>query len=76
MVIWEGQRCPVARIVARWRTPMGPGFRIETEGGRIFDLQYRDDQDGWEVSLLTHGGCSGPTNLEEGGFSDDPGHGL
>ncbi len=32
VVEWQGQRYEVKRIVKRWRTPQGPGFRVEVAG--------------------------------------------
>jgi hypothetical protein len=26
---WRGQRYEVERVIKRWRTPQGPGFRVE-----------------------------------------------
>lgn len=49
---WEGQRQAVSRILARWRTPAGPGFRIETEAGARFRLEYDAANDRWQVNKL------------------------
>jgi hypothetical protein len=48
-VIWEGHRYPVERIEGRWRTPGGPGFRVATDQGLSFDIQYSEDEDRWTV---------------------------
>jgi hypothetical protein len=37
-VEWHGQRYEVKRIARRWRTPQGPGFRVEVV--RTSNLQH------------------------------------
>jgi hypothetical protein len=32
VVEWQGQRYEIKRILKRWRTPQGPGFRVEVAG--------------------------------------------
>jgi hypothetical protein len=39
----------VACVIARWRTPDGPAFRVLTESGMVFDLSYREEGNDWEV---------------------------
>lgn len=51
-VIWQGQRCPVTRIEQRWRTPQGPAFRVCTEPGERFELQYHELEDRWVIRAL------------------------
>jgi hypothetical protein len=51
-LVWEGQRYVVDGVEARWRTPDGPAFRVGTEGGKRFDLQYRESDDGWTIVSL------------------------
>ncbi|MGC8827591.1 MAG: hypothetical protein ACP5TV_11375 [Anaerolineae bacterium] len=35
-VVIAGQRHEIIRITARWRTPSGPAFRIETPHGSAY----------------------------------------
>jgi hypothetical protein len=51
-VIWEGRRQPVAEIEARWRTPTGPVFRVRTESGNRFELDYHESEDRWSITKL------------------------
>ncbi len=49
---WAGQRYPVAQILARWMAPAGPGWRVETEAGARFQLQYHTAADRWSIRRL------------------------
>jgi hypothetical protein len=51
-VIWHDRRYPVAVVGARWRTPRGPAFRIETDTGERFELQYTEEADTWSICPL------------------------
>ena len=51
-VIWHDRRYHVAVIGARWRTPRGPAFRIETETGARFELLYTEEADTWSIRPL------------------------
>jgi hypothetical protein len=51
-VIWEGHRYEVERVEQRWRTPEGPGFRVQVEEGITFDIRYYELEDRWSVRLL------------------------
>lgn len=51
-VIWHDHRYPVAAVAARWRTPLGPAFWIETETGERFALQYVEATDTWSIQPL------------------------
>jgi hypothetical protein len=48
-VIIEGRRHEIIRITARWRTPGGPAFRIETPAG-LHLLQYDETMDVWTLA--------------------------
>lgn len=48
-VIIEGQRHEIIRIAARWRTPGGPAFRIETSTGQHI-LYYDEAMDVWTLT--------------------------
>lgn len=48
-VHWQGLRYPVAQVEQRWRTPAGPAFRVQTESGTVFDLQYHELEDRWLI---------------------------
>lgn len=39
---WQGQRWLIARVESTWRTPEGLGFRVQTDGGRRFELWYQE----------------------------------
>jgi hypothetical protein len=47
---WEGERLLVAKVESRWRDPSGVGYRVRTEGDRIFDLFYNQTTREWSVS--------------------------
>lgn len=46
---WHGERLVIDEIVARWRIPGGPKFRVRTEDGRVFELFYGELYDEWRV---------------------------
>lgn len=56
---WRGQRYEVKRILKRWRTPQGPGFRVEVAGTSNFqspisglvDLTYVETEDNWTMAV-------------------------
>jgi hypothetical protein len=43
-----GQSWPVERVLARWRTPAGPAFRVRCAAGE-FVLSYDEAGDFWKV---------------------------
>ena len=55
VVVWQGQRHEVEAVVARWRLPEGPAFRILTGAGRLFDLYYDEGEDSWAAELREAG---------------------
>jgi len=46
---WDGTRYHVQEFLSRWKDPYGPGFRVRTPGGLIFELNYRQEEDLWLV---------------------------
>lgn len=57
-IVWHGMRHAVEVVLARWRTPAGPAFRVRTDGGEVFHLQYDMERDRWQIELMT--GQGGP----------------
>jgi hypothetical protein len=49
---WEGRRLEVAEVLAAWRTPAGPGFRVRAAQGQTFELRYVEAIDEWQVQLV------------------------
>jgi hypothetical protein len=48
-IVWQGQRHEVEAVVARWRLPEGPAFRVLIQAGAILDLFYDEGEDSWAV---------------------------
>ncbi len=48
-VVWQGQRYEVEAVVARWRLPEGPAFRVLAGAGRLFGLVYDEGEDHWTI---------------------------
>jgi hypothetical protein len=48
-LVWQGQRYEVEAVVARWRLPQGPAFRVAACDGAIFDLEYDEEGDRWVI---------------------------
>jgi len=46
---WGGRRYQVERVLKQWRSPRGPGFRVLTAGGALFELTYDEIQDQWSL---------------------------
>lgn len=44
-----GRRYNVARVERRWRTPAGVAFRVRTEEGRRFTLEYHEPAGCWSA---------------------------
>jgi len=44
-----GRRYNVARVEQQWRTPEGVAFRVRTEEGRRFTLEYHEPTGCWSV---------------------------
>jgi hypothetical protein len=49
--VWGGKRHQIERILAQWRLPEGPGFRVVTTDGTQFKLTYNEIQDQWLLYL-------------------------
>lgn len=52
--LWEQRWLEVEEVEARWRTPVGPAFRVRTADGQRFTLTYHPASDIW-VIVLTSG---------------------
>ena len=56
---WRGARYQVERVVQRWRTPAGPGFRVRVTGitdhefrfTGLVDLFYLEAEDKWTMDV-------------------------
>lgn len=46
---WEGQRLKIVKILAQWRTPTGIYFRVHTNDGQEFELNYREANNEWQI---------------------------
>jgi hypothetical protein len=59
VLLWQGERYQVERIIHRWRTPQGPGFRVEICGisdsdsqpSKIVELAYLEREDEWTLTV-------------------------
>jgi hypothetical protein len=49
---WQGQRQEVAQVISNWRTPAGKAFRVLTESGALFDLNYDEQADKWQIAEI------------------------
>ena len=49
--VWEGRRYQIERILQRWRSPDGPGFRVLTADGAQYELTYSEAHDEWSLDL-------------------------
>jgi hypothetical protein len=49
---WEARRLEIVEITARWRSPLGPGFRVCTGNGQYFELSYREADNEWQITQL------------------------
>lgn len=48
-LVWEGNRLEINEIVSRGRVPEGKIFRVRTDDERIFDLNYDQLRDEWQI---------------------------
>jgi len=48
-LIWQGQRLPVEEVLARWRVPGAVRFLVRAEGSLVFELEYDEVNDIWQV---------------------------
>jgi hypothetical protein len=51
---WQGRRFVIDHVEARWRTPEGPAFWVETETGEWFELHYDELDDRWTIEERRH----------------------
>jgi hypothetical protein len=51
-LVWQGQRYQDVQVKDRWRTPEGPGFRVLTESGELFELHYHELKERWTIRAL------------------------
>jgi hypothetical protein len=51
-LVWQGQRYQEVQVKDRWRTPEGPGFRVLTESGELFELHYHEPGKHWTIRAL------------------------
>ena len=51
-LFWAGERLEVETIIAEWRTPEKKAFRVHIADGRIFDLEYTQVSDTWEITAI------------------------
>jgi hypothetical protein len=51
-IYWEGRRLEVYEVLARWRTPQGKRFRVNTTDELVFEVWYNEAEDSWEVFEL------------------------
>lgn len=49
---WQEQRWEVIEILARWRTPEGKHFRVNTQHNQIFEILYVESEDAWQIKTL------------------------
>lgn len=47
--IWEGERIQINELVARWRTPDGKRFLVQTVDNRIFTLVFIESSAVWRI---------------------------
>jgi hypothetical protein len=48
---WDGARLTVVAVEQAARIPGGRRFRVRTEDGRVFELEYTASYDEWRVHL-------------------------
>ncbi|NPA92537.1 MAG: hypothetical protein GXO56_02520 [Chloroflexi bacterium] len=47
--VWQGRRIAVQHILAQWREPSGPVFRVVGNDDRVYVLQYDEALDVWQM---------------------------
>ncbi len=52
--VWRGQRHVVQTVERAWRTPKGLRFRVRTEDGSLYELDYDQRADEWVASCKTN----------------------
>jgi hypothetical protein len=48
-IYWQGERLEVEQVLDAWRAPDGKNYRISTQDGQIFELQYSESNDAWSI---------------------------
>jgi hypothetical protein len=48
-VWWQGVRLEVAAVLAAWRSPRGPVFRVAYTGDQAFMVAFDEGQDDWQI---------------------------
>jgi hypothetical protein len=48
-LVWRGCHFAIDHVEARWRTPQGPAFSVQTETGERFELRYDESDDRWTI---------------------------
>ena len=74
-MVWQGRRYPVVGIEQRWRTPQGPGFRVETEPGIPFELHYSERENVWTIQPIAALEFGNRDRDKQEGESDHQDHG-
>ena len=46
---WQGRHFVIDLVEARWRTPEGPAFSVQTGTGERFKLHYDEVDDRWTI---------------------------
>jgi hypothetical protein len=46
---WQAARQEVKEVINQWRTPDGIWFKVRTQAGQVFDLNYIELKDEWRV---------------------------
>jgi len=59
--VWNERRYRVERILKRWRSPHGPGFRVLTADNAQFELIYSTARDEWSLHLPPGKGTPAPS---------------
>jgi len=49
---WKGQRLEITEVIAEWRTPLGPYFRVRAPEGSLFELAYHEADDEWTIKVI------------------------
>jgi hypothetical protein len=48
-IYWQGERLMVEQILDAWSAPAGKCYRIRTQDGQIFELEYSESSDTWSI---------------------------
>ena len=49
---WEGDEHKIKDIIAEWKTEYDLCFKVVTEGGFVFELNYNERLDEWQVKPI------------------------